>query len=125
MADGSVALVSADDSDLVAVSLGSQLPGQPFPSVDADPFVVRLQLLVVRDIDDVVGQAIGLRLTGSRVLVRERRDQTEPFEDGRLGRHLVIAANRAEAFAIGQPFTDRVGHGLVELKRSWHPGPSA
>lgn len=125
MADRSVGLVATDDRDLVAVSLGSQLPGQPFPSVDADPFVVRLQLLVVRDIDDVVGQAISLRLTGSRVLVRERRDQTEPFEYRRLGRHLIVAADRAEAFAIGQAFADRVRHGLVELKRPWHPGPSA
>lgn len=55
MADRGVGLVATDDRDLVAVGLGSQLPGQPFPSVDADPFVVRLQRLVVCDIDDVVG----------------------------------------------------------------------
>lgn len=99
----------------VAVDFGAQLSGQPLPGVYPNLAVVRLQILVVSDVGNVVGIAVGLGLACAGVLVREVFDGAQPFEDRRLGRHASVFADRPKRPAVCNVLTDVVGNDLIEL----------
>lgn len=100
----------------VAVDLGALLSSQPLARFDANAPVIRLQRLVVRDVEDVVGEAVGLSLPRTGVLVRESWNGGEPFEHGRFRRHPFVFADRTQRPPVGNLFADGVGYGLVEFE---------
>lgn len=93
---------------LVAVSAGLEFPRNPLPRVhtDAPAGGVRVALDVVGDIDDVIGQGIGLGLHGQFVALFEVFALTDPVEDRDLIRHVFVTADRAQAFSVADTLAD-------------------
>ncbi len=114
MANRSVVLTAADQSDLVAVDLRLALAGRPLLRVDGDPRRLGIEVALLdapRDVADVVVVSVGRSFARKRVLAAELdmlRIGKPPVHGPPIGIAITLA-DGPEAFAVSDALADVLG----------------
>src|SRR5690606_532056 len=71
---------------------------------------------VVGDIDHFVSKSFGLDFSCARVLGQKFWVFSQPVENAGLARHVVVGADRAQAFTIGYALADRIHESFAIIR---------